>query len=58
MVFKMILALVILLPLYAASGLPMNNTTYVYVGLGCWLIAVLVIAFVVGYKHGSEGGTS
>lgn len=54
MVFKLVLALVILLPLYAVSGLPMNNPTYVYVGLGCWLIAVLVVAFVVGYKHGND----
>jgi len=50
MTFKLILALVILLPLYAASGLPMNNPTYVYVGLGCWLIAVLIVD-VVGYGH-------
>lgn len=58
MVFKLVLALVILLPLYAASGLPMNNSTYVYVGLGCWLIALFIVAFVVGYDHVSEGGTS
>ena len=51
MVFKLVLVLVFLLPLYAASGLPMNNTTYVYVGLGCWLIAVLIIAFIVGDGH-------
>lgn len=54
MVFKLVLILVVLLPLYAASGLPMNNPTYVYVGLGCWLIAVLIIAFVVGYKQSNE----
>lgn len=51
MVFKLVLVLVVLLPLYAASGLPMNNPTYVYVGLGCWFIAVLIVAFVVGYGH-------
>ena len=51
MVFKLVLVLVVLLPLYAASGLPMNNPTYVYVGLGCWFIAVLVVAFIVVYGH-------
>jgi hypothetical protein len=51
MVFKLVLVLVILLPLYAVSGMPMNNTTYVYVGLGCWVVAVLIVAYVVGYGH-------
>lgn len=51
MVFKLVLVLVVLLPLYAVSGLPMNNPTYVYVGLGCWVVAVLIVAYVVGYGH-------
>lgn len=51
MMFKLVLVLVVLLPLYAASGLPMSNTTYVYVGLGCWLIAVLIVAYIVVYGH-------
>lgn len=54
MVFKLVLVLVVLLPLYAASGLPMSNTTYVHVGLGCWVIAVLILAYVVGYGHGKD----